>query len=660
MKAKAECWLYTQDEALVRRVTGALALCCEVRWLAWPVELERQAALHQGGVLLLDACGEEFDGLLAELMQVGEMTVVVLGTGRSDPVRRAESLGVFAVESREPDFRALQHTVRNAFACQQLLEENRMLREELARGIVPSRSVEPDGGRAPDSLQHFSRALQHFENISALYQGLVESFAAAARVSRAGLFCAIGKGGAYSFRAGVRCLEGTAELHFPERDVLVCWMERHAHLVSQLTLDTIPDPVDRRMLKTALDQFGAEIIIPLSAGTQVRGWIFIGQRVTGLPFTCGDFEALISYTDHISNTLENALSHQETALQKALAETVLDAIPSGIAAAGEDGAIRWMNQTAAEILGMECAEGIGMPVELLGSRLADLLRRALRGEEVRQAVEWTEPATKRLLSAETRQLLNRGACVGSVVLIRDISRLRQMEEKQLQMERAAFWNELAASMAHEIRNPLVAIKTFAQLLPEHYNDPEFRDEFSKNVLTEIDRLNGIVEQIHGFAHPPKPAFAELDLRVALEKGVRQALAHRSSDGLDVKIFVEKNLPPVCGDETSLVECIAHLVQNAAEALVGTPEARIELTAKPYVDEQGRKTVLLTICDNGKGIAPEIRGSIFSPFCTTKARGMGLGLPIAKRTVIDHNGRIQVDSGEKGTRLSITLPLAVES
>jgi nitrogen-specific signal transduction histidine kinase len=662
MRVQKICWLYTQDEALVRRITGALALCCEVRVLEKPLDLERRAAEYENGVLLMDARGLEFSQLLPDLCRPPHPVVIVLGTERSDPVRYAQSLGVFSVEPLNPDFKRLQSVLFNAFAYGVLRRENRMLQQELDRIPEKVRHPVPAPSRKkpPDTLQHFSRALQNFGNLAALYQSMMEGLAAAAKVSRAGLFSSVGKGGVYCFRSGVRCLEGTHDLHFSEREAFVRWMEINAHLVSRLTLDTIPDAENREMLRQVLDRLGAEIIIPLTARQQIKGWVFIGQRVTGLPFTCDDFEELTAYVDHISNTLENALSYQDTALQKALAETVLDSIPSGITAIGEDGAVRWMNQMAADLLDMTPAETLGMPVELLGSRLADLLRRALRGEEIRQAVEWVDPATQRLFSTETRQLVNQDVCVGSVALIHDISQLRQLEEKQAQMERAAFWNELAASMAHEIRNPLVAIKTFAQLLPEHYQDEEFRNEFSKNVLVEIDRLNGIVDQIHSFAHPAPPEFGELDLRKALEKGVKQALSHQSSDGLDVKVYVEKNLPPVHGDENSLIECVAHLVQNAIEALQGRAGAKVELTAKPCVDEQGRRTVLLSVCDNGKGIDPEIRGNVFSPFCTTKARGMGLGLPIVKRTVIDHNGRIHLDSGRQGTRLSITLPVHQES
>ena len=118
-----------------------------------------------------------------------------------------------------------------------------------------------------------------------------------------------------------------------------------------------------------------------------------------------------------------------------------------------------------------------------------------------------------------------------------------------------------------------------------------------------------------------------------------------------------NLPKIVGDETALAEAFAHLVTNAAEAISGQPKAQITLSAKPIKQGQHTSGVLVTVHDNGKGISEELKDKVFSPFCTTKARGMGLGLPIVKRTVFDHNGRVDIDSNPHGTSVSVLLPTA---
>jgi len=122
-------------------------------------------------------------------------------------------------------------------------------------------------------------------------------------------------------------------------------------------------------------------------------------------------------------------------------------------------------------------------------------------------------------------------------------------------------------------------------------------------------------------------------------------------------YVYKGKKPVYWcftDETALAEAFAHLVANAAEATFGRPKARITLTAKPVRDGSRTSGVVVTVYDNGRGIAAELKDKIFSPFCTTKPRGMGLGLPIVKRTVFDHNGRVDIDSFSDTKRFSPTL------
>ena len=105
---------------------------------------------------------------------------------------------------------------------------------------------------------------------------------------------------------------------------------------------------------------------------------------------------------------------------------------------------------------------------------------------------------------------------------------------------------------------------------------------------------------------------------------------------------------------ALTEAFAHLVANAAEATTGQSKPRIN--SRPGQSAKAETTgVVVTVQDNGKGIAPDLKDKIFSPFCTTKPRGMGLGLPIVKRTVFDHNGRVDIDSNPNGTSVSVMLP-----
>jgi nitrogen fixation/metabolism regulation signal transduction histidine kinase len=321
----------------------------------------------------------------------------------------------------------------------------------------------------------------------------------------------------------------------------------------------------------------------------------------------------------------------------------------------EEATIRWFNPTAEQILGVGADDALNQPIEAVGGRLAAFLRETLDSRENLPSRQWIDPNTRRSLSVETRRLIDHDTPLGAVAVVHDLTAEDNLRQKQDLVDRAAFWTDLAASMSHEIRNPLVAIKTFAQLIPERFEDADFRKDFNEIVVQEIDRLDKIITQINNFAHPTELVMKPVDVRTSVQKAIEVARGRLTKNGIAIDATLPNDLPTVLGDEQALTEAFAHIVANAAEATSGQNKPRITLAAKS-IREGGRTSgVVITVQDNGRGISPELREKIFSPFCTTKARGMGLGLPIVKRTVFDHNGRVDIDSNPHGTSVTIMLP-----
>jgi PAS domain S-box-containing protein len=540
------------------------------------------------------------------------------------------------------------------------MQENRDLREASLQAPIPEtlRHLEISAERSATSslpLLRFPRVFRRFDNVDALLASVVEGVADAAVVTRVGIFSKVRQGDRYRLRAALRCLPETYDVEYGERDPLVRWFELHAHLICRTSLAQNPEQSQRTLLRRALDTFGAEVILPLYARGRIIGWLFLGHRVTGQPFDYNDLQGLMILAEHVSTVLENALLNEEITLQKTLAETLLKSIPPGIVATDEDGVIRWFSPMAEQILGLPSSDVINKPAEAVGSRLAASLRDTLESKTPVPPQRWIDPNTRRSLSVETRRLVDQRTPLGAVAVVQDLTGEESLRHKQELVDRAAFWTDLAAGMSHEIRNPLVAIKTFAQLLPERFDDPDFRKSFNEIVVQEIDRLDKIITQINDFAHPPELSMKPLDLRAPVKKAVEIARSRLGSGGMSIETTIPLDLPKVLGDETALAEALAQLVANAAEATAGQKKGRVTLGAKTVRDGGQDSGVLITVQDNGKGISPALKGKIFSPFCTTKARGMGLGLPIVKRTVFDHNGRVDIDSNTHGTLVSILLP-----
>jgi two-component system, NtrC family, sensor histidine kinase AtoS len=652
--------LYTQDTDLVRRTRAFLRTSSQVRHVSNADRLE--PVLQQTGptVLIMDLRAKECRELLDQIhTEQPDILIIALGVAQSEPLRETEDLGIYAAEEIGLERRRFQALLQRAFDYQRILLENRDSRETSVISQNPQLRNEPSAtavsGRTLPLLR-FPRILRRLDDIEALVASLAEGVADAAGVSRVGLFVRTRKGEPYRLRAGLRCLPESDQLEFGERDALIRWFELNAHLISRAHIDQIPGQRQRTMMRQTLDMFGAEAIVPLYARESIIGWIFVGHRVTGQAFSQEDLEELTMLAEHVSTILENALLYEEATMEKTLAETLLKSIPPGIVAIDTEATVRWFNPRAEEILGISSTETLDQPVERAGTKLAGLLREALESNTPPPPQHWIDGTTRRSLSVEARRLTSNGSALGAVAVINDLTAEETLREKQSLVDRAIFWTDLAASMSHEIRNPLVAIKTFAQLLPERFDDADFRNEFNQIVVQEIDRLDKIITQINNFAHPPELVLKSIDVRTPVKKGLEIA---RSRFGINGKVEIEtslpNDLPRVLGDETALAEAFAHLVANAAEASVDRTKPHIMLSAKPMREGQQPAAVVVTVRDNGRGIAPELKEKIFSPFCTTKPRGMGLGLPIVKRTVFDHHGRVEVDSTPKGTLVSIVLP-----
>ena len=657
MKTMPSCILYSRDEELTGRLIRIASSVSAVQPIEEQNALEQWFAQFGDTILLADLRAPNCLEVLSETKKNWPMTVIVaMGADRSDPMLTAEWLDLFATTALEPDRREFQALLRHAIECFTLRRKSHLLEEELTKLNAQQAETKPQP-RALFSatLQNFSNAQKNFDNLDMLFDSVVEGLVATARVSRAGIFIKPEHQEQYFFQAGTRCLPATETLAVQGNDPFVRWLEMNPHLVSRQTLENIPDPEERAMLKQMLDSLGAETIIPLYAVNRIQGWIFIGQRATGIPFDVADLEDLTGLADHISTTLEKALQYEETALQKALAETLLHSIPFGIIACDENATIRWYNSTAREILQTESQTVIGCRTENLGSYIADMLRRALGNPETQDLREWTDPRTKRTLSAETRYLTNGGACVGAMMMLRDITGAKLLQEKEEQLERAAFWTELAASMSHEIRNPLVAIKTFSQLLPERFEDPDFRADFSEQVVAEVDKLNHIIDKINGFADLPQPVFHPLDIRKPIENAVTRIQSELDHENLKIHLSADDSALQINGDATVMEECVYHLLKNAAENLNNKAGSRINLSVKSRDPMNGHAKIFVTVTDNGSGIDDSVRDKLFSPFSTIKARGLGLGLPIAKRAVIDHNGQMDIETSAGGTSITLTLP-----
>ena len=261
-------------------------------------------------------------------------------------------------------------------------------------------------------------------------------------------------------------------------------------------------------------------------------------------------------------------------------------------------------------------------------------------------------------SREEVQLLA-GLATQVAVTVENSQLYQQMKEK----DRLAALGEMAAGLAHEIRNPLGSIKASAQYLAETSEQPEERGEFLDIIVHEVDRLNRVVSSFLDYARPahtdPDPIYVNSAVQLTLQ------FLRPECDSADVSLHVtmDPDLPKVRIDIEHIRQVLINLVQNAVQAMAGGGDIFVETRAQDRFRIGGgaRRWVQISVRDTGPGIAPGLLANLFVPFVTTKQQGTGLGLAISQRIVSEAGGRIDVRSREGfGTTFVVLLPADPDS
>lgn len=223
-------------------------------------------------------------------------------------------------------------------------------------------------------------------------------------------------------------------------------------------------------------------------------------------------------------------------------------------------------------------------------------------------------------------------------------------------DRLASLGTLTAGLAHEIRNPLVAIKTFTQLLPERLEDEEFRSHFLNIVSGEVDRISALVTELLEFARPSEPKFELENINEILDGMILLVSSETKSKHINIAKDYGTDLSPITIDREQMKQVFLNILLNGIEATRGN--GKIVVKTRSFIKLDGEPYIQIEFTDNGCGIAPEYLEDIFTPFFTTKEKGSGLGLSISNQIIQDHKGYIDVESQlNKGTSFFINLPIS---
>lgn len=339
-------------------------------------------------------------------------------------------------------------------------------------------------------------------------------------------------------------------------------------------------------------------------------------------------------------------------------DRIIESSPDAITVVDGDGRITIFNEAAENLTQYKAEEIIGRPV-------ADFFSDAHEFETIQQLLlqkgNVRQYKTNIMNKKESSIPIDLSLAlildqenkpVGSVGIIRDLREMKQLQSRLFQSERLAATARLAASIAHEISNPIYGIQNCIDLLGDEIDSDNPRKQYLDLAKKEIERVATLVRQMVDFHRPIEEPFRPIQINLLLseilaleEKRLRQTNIHVSCD-------YDNNLPPIRGAENQLKQVLYNIILNAREAMLKGGQLKISTQCE-------EEHVRIDISDTGKGISDEERLRIFEPFYTTKAKvkGVGLGLSVSYGIIQKHDGKIDVKSEPgQGTTFSVTLPI----
>ncbi|HBA90009.1 MAG TPA: PAS domain-containing sensor histidine kinase [Geobacter sp.] len=348
---------------------------------------------------------------------------------------------------------------------------------------------------------------------------------------------------------------------------------------------------------------------------------------------------------------------------------VVDSVGDGVIVLDNTGAVTLVNPAAEELAGVSRRQAMGVPFREIFKGEGPLNDMVAKTVETGMSVSDHENIVLKRggrivpVGASTSPLLSSsGERTGTIVLLRDLTNVRELECAVRQADRLSSLGALAAGLAHEIKNPLGGIKGAAQLLEREFPENEELREYVRVMLKEVQRVNLIVEELLALAAPGRLKLGKVNLHRVLSDIL--LLQKNASEGVDIYLqqYFDPSIPPILGDESLLTQLFLNLIKNAMEA-VGTGGV-VKVTSRVMSDysmtqkgERRARMVAIDISDSGPGIPDDVLENMFMPFFTTKSQGTGLGLAICQKIVSEHRGMIRVDSDPaRGTVFTVMLPL----
>lgn len=433
------------------------------------------------------------------------------------------------------------------------------------------------------------------------------------------------------------------------------YLDTHKRIVLQSDFSKGISQLDEALVSEKMKVLEMEMAIPLMIEDEIEGILFLGLKNSGEPFYREDINLISSLSSQVTSSLVNARLYEEILSIKQYQENILLNMGNGLIAVNEAKIITVFNNEAEYIFGLNAEKVIGQKITpALGADIYDLFWKTInKGAGIKQVeIKHTVGKNTSYLTCNTSIVESPESRAREVIIVfSNVTRIKELEQEKSKSERLVSLGEVAAGIAHEIKNPLVSIKTFADLLPEKYEDHDFRNRFSSVVSHEIIRINDLVGELLNFVKEPVLTLEKVNIKDLIGEVIALLSPQLDANGIMVNLDFQGEDKLIDVDRALIKQALLNICVNAVHAMPegGILNAGIRTAA-------GNLTVFIE--DSGVGISEVVKEKIFDPFVTSKADGVGIGLSISHKIIAGHGGKIDFSSIEgAGSRFEVVLPLS---
>jgi len=448
---------------------------------------------------------------------------------------------------------------------------------------------------------------------------------------------------------------------------LADWFRQHVRLAVRDELQREPDWVEAAR---ELALLGGEVAVPLWVQAKLVGMLVLGPRITGQPYGSEDLERLFTLASQVAIAVEDITLFSTVRAQHGFIEQVLAHLQSGAITIDSGSRVTRFNRRAEQILEVSLGDVLGQDLRALPSPLGDLLYETMRGGRELRLTEIELPRRQVTLEVSTSRILDAaGAACGAVMLLDDPTPRHQLHRQRQASQTLDLLNRVLLRLTDEIKNPLVSIYTFLELLPHRYEDPEFRETFLSVVGKDTQRLISLVDKLITLAGDRDykvdfcdlrellhDALDELSVRLERSKGPRDAALFliqvpERTDQLTAILSAPRESVVVKVDREQLGKAIGYLVRFLANRV--DADGRVAIHLQTPLDDPGHAR--LTLTGRPALLSMPEREHLFSPLAIASDKLLDVGPGVTQKIVEAHGGTLTLGGQEGEIRFVLTLP-----